>query len=322
MTLSVYLPRTPLIVNSLYKNTLERRSVFTDSPAKGQEHFFRGVRQAEKRNFLNRQYSIGPHDPNFLLCGFHHAEVFGWWFDPKAHQVEIDDDDVFWDAAVNLTPDHLDLRSKIKLIREFSLSPSRNWPKYLGPDWTRAYQLSQTDPIIDSLIHAENLLLELRFRLREASSHRKDPDYKPDTSLDYSVDINTSVFLEIFDFLEKPRILEDTTELCNGVTAKAFLDRCFALSRELKPPDFKGNRFDLIANIMISAFTPVPKSQDQAHMNMGNFGSCLKVLNVINPGSLRRRILDSGPQDPLFFIFANCCKRHLEVERDIYRFDF
>lgn len=322
MALSVYLPRTPLIVNRSYRNSLERRSAFTDNPAKGQEHFFRGVRQSEKKNFLNGQYSIGPHDQNPLLCGFHHAEVFGWWFNPKEHQVEIDDDDVFWEAAVNLTPDHLDLRSKMKLIREFALSPSRNWPKFFGPDWTRAYQLSQTDPIAVSLLDAEDLLLGLRFRLRDASSCIGNKDHHPGISLDYSVDINTSVFLDIFDFLEKSGILNNTTQLCEAITEKNFLHKCFALSKELKSPDFHGNRFDLISNIITTAFFPVPGRQDQAHMNMGNFASCLKALNRIDPASLRRQMLDSEPKDPLFFIFANSCKRHMEVERDIHRFDF
>ena len=322
MALSVYLPRTPVVVNRMYQNALERRSPFVDSPTKRQEHFFRGVRQPEKRNFLNKSYSIGPHDSNFLLCGFHHAEVFGWWFDPSVHQREIDDDDVFWDAAVDLTPDHLDTKSKVKLVREFCLSPSGNWLKHFGPDWTRAYRLSKTDPIIKSLLDAEDILLGLRLAIRRATADKNGGQYPSQIPDEYFVDINTACFLDIFDFLEKAPILDNMHRVYTLMTQKPFLERCSIFMRALKWTEFRGVRPDLIPEILMTAFVPVSKTSEQAHMNIGNFNACMEAFGNIDPILLKRTLLDEWPKDPLLFIFANCCRTYREVEPDIYKFDF
>lgn len=322
MSSIVYVPRVPSIVNRMYARALTRRSPFVDSPSKGQVHFFRGVRQAEKKNFLNERYSIGPHDENPLLCGFHHAEVFGWWFDPQVHKREIGDDDVFWEAAVNLTPDHLDLKSKIKMIRAFSLSPSKKWYGHLGEDWAKAYALSQTDPIIVSLLDAEDILLGLRFAIRESTKGVVMGRYLSGGTDENYIDINTSDFIDIFDYLEKENILENVISIRDNIASDDFLKSFFLLAKTLKSTPFNGNMTDLIPGVIMLAFVPVPKVSGQADMNMGNFYSAMRAINDINPRTLKRRSLEAGFRDPLFFIFVNCCRSYMEVEEDIYRFEF
>lgn len=322
MPTSVYLPRTTLAVGKLYASALKRSSPFTDNPSKGQEHFFRGVRHTEKKNFLNGRYSIGPHDDNPVLCGFHHAEVFGWWFDPDVHEREIPDDDVFWSAAVDLTPDHLDVKSKIKLIREFSLSPSRSWRDYFGNDWHRAYQMAQTDPIVTSLLDAEDILIGLRFAVRKKTAKIDGRESGFGSGYEIYVDINTSHFIGLFDYLDKHSILEDIVNIRDMIDEKSILDRIAVLEKSLVGTSFKGNRSDLISEILMSAFLPVPRSPEQARINSGNFSSALKMLRKIDPGSLRGDLMDDSSRDPLFYIFANRCRRYSEVEPEVFRFDF
>lgn len=318
----VYVPRIPEVVNGMYARSLPRRPYFVDNPVKEQVHFFRGVRQHEKKNFLSERYSIGPHDENPLLCGFHHAEVFGWWFDPKVHKREIDDDEVFWDAAVDLTPDHLDLKSKIKLIREFSLSPSKKWYGHLGEDWSRAFSLSQTDPVITSLLDAEDILLGLRFWIRKATMEKCVGRHGLSVENENYVDINTSRPIDIFDYLEKDGILENVISMRESITEKSFLNVFFGLSREIKKTSFRGNISELIQDIMTLAFVPVPKAPVRASMNMDNFSSAMEVFKRMDRGALAGRILDDSYMNPLFFIFANSCRNYTEAERDVYRFEF
>jgi len=318
----VYVPRFHKLVNGMYARTLPRTPSFIDNPMEGRSHFFRGVRQPEKKNFLNEKYSIGPHDENPLLCGFHHAEVFGWWFDPKVHKREIDDDEVFWDAAVDLTPDHLDVKSKIKLIREFSLSPSKRWYGHLGEDWLRAFSLSRTNPVITSLLDAEDVLLGLRLWIRRATMEKCVGRHGLDVENENYVDINTSRPIDIFDYLEKESILDNVISMRESITEKSFLSVFFGLSRAIKRTSFRGDISGLIQEVIMLAFVPVPKIPGQASMNMGNFNSAMEVLKRIDQGSLRERIFDDRSRDPLFFIFANCCRNYTEVESDVYRFEF
>jgi len=318
----VYAPRISEVVNGMYARTLPRRTSFIDNPVKGQAHFFRGVRQHEKKNFLSERYSIGPHDENPFLCGFHHAEVFGWWFDPKVHKREIDDDEVFWDAAVDLTPDHLDLKSKIKLIREFSLSPSKKWYGHLGDDWSRAFSISKTDPVITSLLDAEDILLGLRFWIRKATMEKCVGRHGLSVENENYVDINTSRPIDIFDYLEKEGILENVISMRESMTEKSFLNVFFGLSRAIKRTSFRGDISGLIQNIIMLAFVPVPKAPVRASMNMDNFSSAMEVFKRMDHGFLADRILDDRSTNPLFFIFANYCRNYMQVERDVYRFEF
>lgn len=319
---TVYLPRVPSRVNSMYAAALKRSSPFTDNPSKGQEHFFRGVRQPEKMNFLNKRYSIGPHDKDPVLCGFHHAEVFGWWFDPSVHEREIPDDDVFWSAAADLTPDHLDIKSKVKLIRHFGLSPSGIWRSYFGNDWQRAYTMTRTDPIAVSLLDAETLLLGLRFDIRKATNTTIGGSSPVESKYNIFVDVNTSQIIDLFDYLEKRSVYENIKSICNTLACKPVLGRLMALEKALKSSPFKGTRSDLISEVIMSAFIPVPKPSDEPQINIGNFNSALGILQKIDAGLLKRKAWDESSRDPLFFIFANCCRGYAEFEPDVYRFEF
>lgn len=318
MIMKVILPRTYFCVPSYYAKNLLNNNFFRDVHKEDEQHFFRGIKnQYEKRRFIEEKYSIGPHDERLWVCAGHSPEIFGWWFNPEIHDREVDDDDVFWPIAVDLTPDHLDLRSKIKLINEFNLSPDKNWKPYFGPDWFRAYKLAKTDPIIISLINAENTLIDIAYFIKNFSKNFRESGYE----------LNIGYFLELFQHLN-PLELYPKINIVRDILTDHNLLTIISKNKLLRDLSYSGTEkdqylgFNVIESILMSAFAPDIKTLKPSGLNLENFRNVINILKNSKNFSAKKVAEELECADVLTNFFGKISKSYYKVLDNFYIFNF
>ena len=272
----IYCPINSTWLPGAYSASFGRHQVFRDNPVAGTTHFFRGMKKEEIPDLLRPAYSIGPHDTNYSICGRFNEEVFGWWFDEKLHDRAHDSDDVFWEIGHDLTPDHLDLRSKTKLIGRFGLDPDTNWKPYLGGEWNTAYELYHGKGFARELIDAENLLLEIR------NTYRDEIPCKAGHFTTYPM-INAYNMVAMMDHIDAQHVTTGADFFKQLFLDQGFIEHISDISKVLLNSTrarYSASSYIsfLVSDLMMTAFLPLSKGTERAAYNYSNLYLAHKLI--------------------------------------------
>ena len=285
MTSPVYCARYPLSITKIYEGRLRPTTPFIDRPLAGQKHFFRGMRNpGEIDRLLNERYSIGPHDEMMWLCGGF-GEVFGFWFVPLQHQFMDDNDDQFWPNAEVLTPDHIDMWSKARLIDRFHLEPEgAGWRDYFGAGWNEAYNVLNNDPMAKTVLSVQKRLLEANSYIGQITCVR----YKEDYMVDDSIIFEPYLFFPITDRLCHEGLDEGIAHICSQICTPAFVSTLKDLTGILRRRTGGDASYaysasgELLTDLIMTAFLPVPAGGCIPRINTENFDSLYSMILGLN----------------------------------------
>lgn len=307
----IYCPRYTPQIRSQYSATVPMNGVMIENKKAKQCHYFRGMRDQELPFLINRSFGIGPHDADISLAGRYHGTVIGFWFDPNIHQDETDDDEMMWPVANGLTPDHLDLRSKAKMIRRFGLNPETNWRPYFGPDWSRAFEQLKGDVLFRSMLDSEEKMLSLRLFLSESI---KGPG------------INPYHFIPIFDHLFPDNMEKQLDKLIAIMRSADFTRNVTAIvnginARASSNTNMRADATDLLQDIIATAFVPFPDASRPPEINIRNLSLTVMFISRIRNVVFPKQMFGTFHRYPLSaLMFATLGKPVKDKNEDVYRF--
>ncbi|MCX5751549.1 MAG: hypothetical protein NT099_07790 [Candidatus Saganbacteria bacterium] len=134
--------------------------VFKETPPPGTTHYYRGMKdERDLPCLLKERYQIGPHDTDPVAASGYNQTVMGFWFNGGEHEHATGHDEDLYPMASGLTPEHLDFRSKVVMVRRFGLDPTTSaWRPHLGTEWNRAFTELRDNPAVSTMLQAEDLL--------------------------------------------------------------------------------------------------------------------------------------------------------------------
>ncbi len=304
----------------IYENRgFSAHRTFEDISRREGTHFYRGCDKAEYDQFLNPNFDIGPHADDFVGCGRFNDKLFGFWFDPKIHDVDLRDEEIFWDIAKGLSPNHLDMRSKVKLIDMHGLNPYSDWRDDFDHQWTIAYELYTSDPLARALTLAEARMVEIRDFYRTNfvfhSNYQKS-----------SPEVNSYKFVYLFDHTDPSHVETGSGLLHRELLSEAFVGRARSFCDQLETTlsggfGTRGFFESLLNGLMITAFLPVPEGVSQPGFNYGNFVDSYNFVMDFDFASLDARSINQMRKNRFYELLLRTCNEPVDIERFIKRFD-
>ena len=316
---SIYCAEHTSIVPHMYKQRFAAHTTFEDIPRPLGTHFYRGCDKAEYDQFMNPSFNIGPHAEDFTGCGRFNDKLFGFWFDPDIHDVDLMNDEIFYDIAKNLTPDHLDLRSKVKMIDMHGLDPDSNWSANFGVQWRRAYEVYTSDPLARDLTLAETRMVEIRDFYRTNFAIRSN--YQS-----HSPEVNAYKFVALFDHTDPSHVETGSALLHRQILSAEFVGRTREICSQLETTlsggygitDFVSS---LLNGLMVTAFLPIPEGEVQPRPSYGNFVDSYNFVMDFDYASLNIRALKQMRKNTLYELLLRFDGEPSRIEKNIFEFN-